>query len=321
VVAAVTSPLVRKLERRGLPRAAGAALVFLGLIVLGAGFVVMIVGGITSQASDLSPKLAQGADKIQGWLQDLGVSSGSAKQANSDAGTGLSDGFHALITGVATGIEALASLAVFLSFTALSLFFFLKDGPVIRAWGERHLGVPPAVGHIVVSRTLQSLRGYFVGVTAVAAFNGIVIGLGALIIGVPQAGSIAVVNFAAAYIPFLGAWSAGAFTVLIALGGQGTDAAIAMAVIVLLANGALQQLVQPIAMGAALGIHPLAVLVVTIAAGALFGIVGMVVAAPLLSAAVRISADLAAARARAAEEAPVSVPAEPGPVVPQPGQS
>jgi predicted PurR-regulated permease PerM len=181
--------------------------------------------------------------------------------------------------------------------------------------------VPPAVGHIVVSRTLQSLRGYFVGVTAVAAFNGIVIGLGALIIGVPQAGSIAVVNFAAAYIPFLGAWSAGAFTVLIALGGQGTDAAIAMAVIVLLANGALQQLVQPIAMGAALGIHPLAVLVVTIAAGALFGIVGMVVAAPLLSAAVRISADLAAARARAAEEAPVSVPAEPGPVVPQPGQS
>ena len=104
-------------------------------------------------------------------------------------------------------------------------------------------------------------------------------------------------NFAAAYIPFLGAWSAGAFTVLIALGAQGTDAAIAMTVIVLLANGALQQLVQPIAMGAALGIHPLAVLVVTIASGALFGIVGMVVAAPLVSAAVRISADLAASRA------------------------
>jgi predicted PurR-regulated permease PerM len=212
-------------------------------------------------------------------------------------------------------------VAVFLSFTALSLFFFLKDGPVIRGWVERHLGVPRPVGHIVVGRTLQSLRGYFVGVTAVAAFNGIVIGLGALIIGVPQAGSIAVVNFAAAYIPFLGAWSAGAFTVLIALGGQGTDAAIAMAVIVLLANGALQQLVQPIAMGAALGIHPLAVLVVTIASGALFGIVGMVIAAPLVSAAVRISADLAASRARAAQEAPVSDRAEPVPVVPQPGQS
>jgi len=321
VVAAVTSPLVRKLERRGLPRAAGAALVFLGLIVLGAAFVVLVVRGITSQASDLQPKLAQGADKIQGWLQDLGVSSGSAKQANSDASAGLSDGFHALVTGVASGIAALASLAVFLSFTALSLFFFLKDGPEIRAWVERHLGVPRPVGHIVVGRTLQSLRGYFVGVTAVAVFNGVVIGLGALIVGVPQAGSIAVVNFAAAYIPFLGAWSAGAFTVLIALGAKGTDAAIIMAVIVLLANGALQQLVQPIAMGAALGIHPLAVLVVTIASGALFGVVGMVVAAPLVSAAVRISADLAASRARAAEEVGVSDRAEPGPVAPQPGRS
>jgi putative heme transporter len=281
----------------------------------------MIVAGISSQASDLSPKLAQGADKIQGWLQDLGVSAGSAQQANSDAAAGLSDGFHALVAGVATGVEALASLAVFLSFTALGLFFFLKDGPVIRAWGERHLGVPRPVGHIVVTRTLQSLRGYFVGVTAVAAFNGIVIGLGALIVGVPQAGSIAVVNFAAAYIPFLGAWSAGAFTVLIALGAQGPEAAIAMIVIVLLANGALQQLVQPIAMGAALGIHPLAVLVVTIASGALLGVVGMVVAAPLVSAAVRISADLAAARERANVEAAVSDRAEPGPVAPQPGQS
>jgi predicted PurR-regulated permease PerM len=321
VVAAVTSPLVRLLQRRGLPRGAGAALVFLGLLALGAGVVVMIVGGVSSQAAALSPELAQGADKIQGWLQDLGVSSDSAQQANSDASAGLSKGFHALVTGVASGIEALASLAVFLSFTALSLFFFLKDGPLIRAWAERHLGVPPVVARVVVGRTLQSLRGYFVGVTAVAAFNGIVIGLGALIVGVPQAGSIAVVNFAAAYVPFIGAWSAGAFTVLIALGGQGPEAAIAMAVIVLLANGALQQLVQPIAMGAALGIHPLAVLVVTISAGALLGIVGMVVAAPLLSAAVRVSADLAAGRERANVEAPVSDRAEPGPVAPQPGRS
>jgi predicted PurR-regulated permease PerM len=319
VIAAVLSPLVRRLERRGVPRGVGAALVFLGLLVLGAAVVVMIVGGITSQASALTPKLEQGADKIQGWLHDLGVGSGSAQQANSDASAGLSKGFHALVTGVEAGVAALASLAVFLSFTALSLFFFLKDGPAIRAWAERHLGVPPPVARIVLTRTLQSLRGYFLGVTVVAAFNGIVIGLGALIVGVSQAGSIAVVNFAAAYIPFLGAWSAGAFTVLIALGTQGTEAAIVMAVIVLLANGALQQLVQPIAMGAALGIHPLAVLVVTIGAGALFGVVGMVVAAPLVSAAVRISGDLAAARLRAEAEGPSPAAAGAGLESPPPG--
>ena len=51
-------------------------------------------------------------------------------------------------------------------------------------------------------------------------------------------------------------------------------------------------MVQPLAMGAALGIHPLAVLVVTIGGGALFGAAGLILAAPLTSAMVRISADV-----------------------------
>src|SRR4029079_4978213 len=107
--------------------------------------------------------------------------------------------------------------------------------------------------------------------------NGVVIGLGALVLGVPLAGSIAVVNFVAAYIPYLGAWKAGAFTGLLALGDKGPSPAVTMGIIVLLANGALQQLIQPIAYGAALGIHPLAVLIVTIGGGALFGTIGLIV--------------------------------------------
>jgi predicted PurR-regulated permease PerM len=71
-----------------------------------------------------------------------------------------------------------------------------------------------------------------------------------------------------------------------------------MAVLQLLANGILQQMVQPIAYGAALGIHPLAVLIVTIAGGSLFGAPGLILAAPLTSAAVRVSADLSRARAQ-----------------------
>jgi predicted PurR-regulated permease PerM len=69
-----------------------------------------------------------------------------------------------------------------------------------------------------------------------------------------------------------------------------------MIVVQLLANGILQQLVQPFAMGAALGIHPLAVLVVTIAGGALFGPAGLILSAPLVSAVVRISEDLRQSR-------------------------
>ena len=76
-----------------------------------------------------------------------------------------------------------------------------------------------------------------------------------------------------------------------------------MIVLQLAANSILQQLVQPFAMGAALGIHPLAVLIVTIAGGALFGTIGLILAAPLTSAVVRISADLARARAEASPAA------------------
>jgi predicted PurR-regulated permease PerM len=157
--------------------------------------------------------------------------------------------------------------------------------------------VPEPVAHQMGERVLQSLRGYFLGVTFVAVFNALVVGAGALLLDVPLAGTIAAVTFVGAYVPYLGAWGAGAFSVLVALGGAGADAALGMIVVQLLANGALQQLVQPIAMGSALGIHPLAVLIVTIAGGALFGAVGLILAAPLTAAATRIAGDLAASGA------------------------
>jgi predicted PurR-regulated permease PerM len=301
----VLSPLVRWLGGRRVPRGAGTAIVLLALVATGALVGYVVLHGITEQGPSLTTELKKGADKIASGLQDLGVSKDSAQKAKDDGSESVSSAVHFLLDGLGKTLGALGGLAVFLSFMVLSLFFLLKDGPVIRGWAERHMGVPVPIASTITRRTLASLRGYFVGVTAVAAFNGVVIGLGALILGVPLAGSIAVVNFVAAYIPYLGAWTAGAFTVLLALGSQGSSTALAMAVIVLLANGALQQLIQPIAFGAALGIHPLAVLIVTIAAGSLFGTIGLVLAAPLTSAAVKVAADLAAAReAEAAPGAP-----------------
>jgi putative heme transporter len=303
IIAAVLSPLVAFFQRHGLPRIAGTAIVFIGVIVTALLVIWLVVGGITSQAGALEQSLKSGASKLQSTVQDLGVSGTKAQQANSDASAGVSNGFHALLEGVGRGLKALGSLAIFLSFTLLSLFLLLADGPRIRRWLEGHMGVPPAVGRTIGERTIQALRGYFTGVTIVAAFNAIVIGIAALALGVPRAGSIAAVNFVAAYIPYLGAWSAGAFTVLIAYGDKGASTALIMVVVVLLANGALQQMIQPLAFGAALGIHPLAVLIVTIAGGALFGTIGLVLAAPLTSAATHISADLARARAKEAAEA------------------
>jgi predicted PurR-regulated permease PerM len=178
----------------------------------------------------------------------------------------------------------------------LSLFFLLKDGPSLRASVDRHLGVPLTVAQTITGDVITSLRRYFLGVTIVAAFNGVVVGIAALILDVPLAATIALVTFLCAYVPYLGAFVAGAFAVILALGTQGTTVGLIMLVVVILANGGLQQIVQPIAFGATLGIHPLVVLIVTIAGGCLFGMIGLVLAAPLTSAAVHIASDLGAAR-------------------------
>ena len=302
VVAAVASPLVRWLEARGLGRAVAAVLILVALVILGAAVMVIVVGGITGQADELGAQLASAKDTVAGWLTDMGVDRDAAQNAKDDASSTVSSVVPALLEGVGAGVKRLSSLAFFLALTALSLIFLLKDGPQIRRWAEGHMRVPRPVAHQISGRVLESLRGYFLGVTIVAAFNAVVVGGGALVLDVPLAGTIAAITFVGAYIPYLGAWGAGAFSVLIALGGAGTDAAIGMIVIQLLANGILQQLVQPIAMGAALGIHTLAVLIVTIAGGALFGAVGLILAAPLTAAATRIAADLSRNREPASPE-------------------
>jgi predicted PurR-regulated permease PerM len=105
----------------------------------------------------------------------------------------------------------------------------------------------------------------------------------------------------------------GAFAVLIALGANGTRDALIMLVLVILANGLLQNIFQPFAMGTALDLHPLVVLVITIASGCILGMMGLVLAAPVASAIVHIFRDLARAKAGIAE------PLEPGTAGDAPG--
>ena len=301
IIAAVASPLVAWMASHRIPRALGTILVMLLIVAAVCGMFLAIVGGIASEASTVQSQLASAKDTIGGWLSDIGIDQSSVDSAKKAADSGVSDSFSTLLSGILAGVGKLSSLVFFLAMATLSLLFLLKDGPQIRVWAEGHLGLPAPVAKMTSRRVLGSLRGYFLGVTIVAAFNAVVVTVGAVILGVPLVGTIAAVTFIGAYIPYLGAWGAGAFSVLLALGGGGPDAALGMIVVQILANGILQQLVQPFAMGAALGIHPLAVLIVTIAGGALFGVVGLVLAAPLVSAATRIAADLARAKAEEAE--------------------
>jgi len=309
ILATVAGPLVTRMQRRRIPRAAGAAVVLLGLLALGVLIALLVFGGIVEQSSEIKAAASEAADKVQKWAEDAGAggTSGAADDVKQDtAATGKT-----LVQGVVDGIQGLTSLVFFFTFLCFSTFFLLKDGPAIRAFIDRSLGVPRAVATTITDNVIRSLRKYFLGVTIVAAFNAVVVGLGALVLDVPLAGTIAVVTFVTAYIPFIGAFVSGALAVILALAGQGEETALIMLVIVILANGLLQNIVQPIAFGATLDLNPLVVLIVTIGFGAIFGMIGMVLAAPLTSAALHISRELAGIKAVEATgaEAPSAEPA------------
>ena len=200
ILATVAGPLVSKMKRRGIPRAAGAGLVLLALLVLGVIIALMVFGGIYENSAEIKQSLSQAVDKIEGWANDAGA--GGTSSTTSDAESGASQTGETLLQGAVDGIQSITSLVFFLTFAIFSTFFLLKDGPAMRAFIDRNLGVPALVATTITSNVIRSLRRYFLGVTIVAAFNAVVVGIGAYLLDVPLAGTIAVVTFVTAYIPF-----------------------------------------------------------------------------------------------------------------------
>jgi predicted PurR-regulated permease PerM len=296
IVATVAAPLVDWLAAHRVPRAVSALLALVALAAVTVLVVLLVVGGIVAQRSSIAEHAGAATDKAQSWLEQAGIDKDGSTSVSSSLESDVPKIISTLTKGVATGISGLTSLIFAIVFSSFSVFFLLKDGPSIRAALDRHLGVPLPVARTITGETMSSVRRYFAGVTIVALFNGAVVGLGAVILGVPLAGTITVVTVITAYVPFIGAFVAGTFAVVIALGSSGTTTALVMLVIVLLANGLLQNIVQPIAFGATLDLNPLLILIVTIGAGSLFGMAGLVLAAPLTSAIRRIAARLAEAR-------------------------
>jgi predicted PurR-regulated permease PerM len=165
ILATVAGPLVTKLQGRGVPRLAGAAIVLLGLIALAVLIFLLVVGGLSEQSSEIKSSLNEAVDKIEDWANDAGVDSSSTTDNAKDGATASG---KTLLEGVVNGIQGLTSLVFFVTFSAFATFFLLKDGPVVRRFVDRHLGVPLTVATVITGNVIQSLRRYFLGVTIVA---------------------------------------------------------------------------------------------------------------------------------------------------------
>jgi putative heme transporter len=279
VIAAALQPAVEWLRRRGvspsLAALAGALLVPALLVLLGA-LLVRTVSGAgstwTDVATDASRQVrsALGADPLDALL--------------------ASEQWRTALIGVGSALLSSATLAaqaaVGLLMGAFVLYYLFKDGPAGAAVLDRRLPLRPGLTRRMLEDAALRLRRYVLGTTVVAAMDALVIALGAVVLRLPLIGMIALITFVAAYVPYLGAWVSAVFAVLVALGAGGPTAALWMLAIVLVTQNLLEGVLRPFVFGKALDLHPVAILAVTVAGGAIAGLVGVLLAPPIAAIAV-----------------------------------
>lgn len=286
LLAALLSPVADRLERLGLKRWAGALLCTLLVVAVGAGLVVLVVVQVVNQAPQIGDQLSKAASDVSAWLEEQGWGGDLVATVESS----VAENWQAWLTGIvptlSKGIGSALTLVIVLVLALNILFFLIKDGQDLHRWLSGHMGVPRRIGESTLVHSARSIRGYFVGTTVVGVVNALVVGIGAVVLGTPLAFVLAVVMLFTNYVPFIGAFVGGAFAVLMAFAGGGAHDAVVMLVLVLAANGPGQWVVQPLALGSSLDLHPIAVLFVTMAGSILAGPIGGVVAAPLTAVAV-----------------------------------
>jgi predicted PurR-regulated permease PerM len=286
LLAAILSPIADRLERRGVKRWIGALLCTMLVVVVGVGLLILIVVQVVNQSPQIADQLSKAAADLADWLGRQGWGSDIVSEVEASVAANWQTLLKGVVPTISKGVGSLATLALVVVLSVNILFFLIKDGQEIQRWLSGHLGVPRDIGEGTLAYSARSIRGYFIGTTLVGIVNALIVGVGAVVLGTPLAAVLAVVMLFTNYIPFIGAFIGGAFAVLIAFAGGGGSDALVMLILVLVANGPGQWVVQPLALGASLKLHPIVILFATMAGTILAGPVGGVVAAPLAAVAV-----------------------------------
>lgn len=285
-------PLVRVLRRRGMGPGLSAGVGLLLLVAILAGAAAITGSALVRQSSSISASLDRGLAR----LDDAGVRAhvlGEDQGPDDDAASAASSRISGLLL---TGGLAVVSRAFdFVTMVLLSVFvtfFLLKDGGTMWAWCiERLAGGSPLVDATGRS-SFGAIGGYVRGAALVAGADALFIALGAWILGVPFPGAILVLTFILGFIPYVGAFVAGAFASLLALSSGGLGRGLAMLAVVVVVQQVETNVLQPVIMGKTTRLHPLVVALASVAGGAVAGLLGVFVAVPVTAAVVAALSEL-----------------------------
>jgi predicted PurR-regulated permease PerM len=273
------SPVVRRLRaRRWRPAPAALAATLLGLVVF-FGLWALIIPGVLSQSDDLFGNVQQGANQVASVLKPLGIGRGDLDKAVDDGLKSVQGG--AVASKVLTGAVLLTQWAAGIVLIVVLTFFLLKDGAQIWDWIVElfHEDRQPVLRE-AGARAWAALSAYVQGVFLVATIDAVLIGAGLLIVGVPVAMPLIVLTFVAAFFPIVGAFTAGAAAVLVALVANGLPAAIVILAIIVAVQQLEGNVFYPIVVGRKLQLHPVGILVALTAGGVLAGVAGAFLAIP-----------------------------------------
>lgn len=286
LIAAGLGPIVSRLRMAGWNRGLSAVTVFVGFIVVVVGSLTLVGNAVGDQFGEVVASAEAGLQEIKDWLAGppLSIDEGQLNVWIDRAFSLVQDNESAVTEG-AVGAAAVAfEIVLGLILTLFALIFFLYDGDRIWAWLVSLMPTrtrAPAVGAGTVA--WRTLAQYVRGTLLIAFFDAVTITILLLILRVPLALPLGVLVFFGAFVPLVGAFVTGALAVLVALVTKGLFAAI----VVLIGIVAIQQLeghvFQPFILGRMVRIHPLAV-VIAVAIGSLAGgIIGAIVAVPIVA--------------------------------------
>ncbi|WP_411070040.1 AI-2E family transporter [Streptomyces sp. cmx-4-25] len=316
VVTALLRPVV-DLVARGLPRSAAVALTLLGGIALVLGVLALIGEAVAEQRTTLVREFRDGVGRIEHWLErpPFRLDPGALSDVQERIGRFLSDHRSTLVSDAVSGAHHVVAVLTTLALALFSSVFFLHSGDRQWAWFREQL---PA---FLRGRTetggraaWRTFTGYTHGIVLVAAVNAVLVGIALWLLGVPLALPLALLEFAAAFVPLIGspvALAVAAVAAVVALAAKGPFVAAVVIALIVVIGQIEGHLLHPLVMSWAVRLHPLVVAISVVAGSIAAGIVGAVVAVPLVS--VVWSVVTALREARAAERPAGGGDPEPGP--------
>jgi putative heme transporter len=288
ILATVLWPPTGWLRRHRFPPALAAATVLLAGMVVLAGLITLITTSVVGSIPEITESATTGIQAIQQWLSGppLNLAQSQLDAALQTATTQLQQSVSAITASVLTGVGSVASGVVTALLTLVLAFLFVKDGPRFLPW-LRAVAGEGAGGHIVeVLRRIWTTLGDFIRVQALVAFvDGVLIGIGLVVLGVPLAIPLAVLTFLGGFVPIVGALVAGALSVLVALVSNGFTTALIVLALIVLVQQLEGNVLQPYLQGRSLRLHAAVVLLAVAAGSTLYGIAGAFLSVPVVAAA------------------------------------